>query len=561
MKQIFFTVYVALIALFITSNTHACTNFIVTKGASTDGSVMISYSADSHVLYGELYHFPAAKNKPGTMRQIVNWDTGKIMGQIPEIAETFNVVGNVNEFQVSIGETTYGGREDLWAENGILDYGSLIYIALQRSKTAREAIKWIAELTAQYGYCSEGESFSIADKNEAWIFEMIGKGEGEKGVVWVARLIPDGYICAHANQARITTFAFQKTNDWFNHKQETFNSEDVITFARKKGYFNGEDKDFSFSDTYNPVTFDGTRYCDLRVWAFFNHVSTEMQAYWDYATGNDLKFDANGYCTNRMPLWIKPNRKISQIDMMRFMGDHLEGTALDMTKDFGAGPYECPYRWRPMTWKAYGTKFIHERTTGTQQTGFCFVAQLRGYLPDKIGAINWFGADDCANALFVPFIASTSVIPHAFAKGTGTMMDFTMESAFWITNLVTNFCYTRYNAIHPEIVAKQDELYKGYLADIQAFDAKWKDSKDVQGFQKAVNEFSDKNAKKFHTEWTNLFGYLFAKYLDGNIKTRQAIPDGHKYTNPKVSQPPFPDWYYKKIIESNGENLRYKGAE
>lgn len=559
MKKTYFIVFLAFIALFMTANiSYACTNFIITKGASSDGSVMISYAADSHVLYGELYHYPAMRYPKASMLKIYNWDTGQYMGEIPQVAETYNVVGNVNEYQVSIGETTYGGREELWKENGIIDYGSIIYIALQRSKTAREAIKVITELISEYGYCSEGESFSIADKNEAWIFEMIGKGEGEKGIVWVARLIPDGYICAHANQARITTFPFQKKNNFTDLTQSVYHSPDVITFARKKGYFKGKDSDFSFSDTYNPVDFSGARFCDLRVWAFFNHVSEDMQQYWGYATGNDIKYNENGYATNRMPLWIKPNRKISELDMFKFMGDHLENTPLDMSKDFGAGPYECPYRWRPMTWKYNNENYVHERTTATQQTGFSFVAQLRSYLPDQIGAINWFGTDDCASTVYVPIIASTTVIPHPFKQGNGSLMDFTMESAFWITNLVTNFAYTRYNAIHPEIETKQNELYKEFLSDLKTFDEKWKNVKSPDEILIAVNQFSDKQANKFQSEWTKLFGYLFTKYMDGNIKTAKELPAGYKYTTPKVEQPLFPEWYYKKIVESNGENLKAK---
>ncbi len=554
--------------LLFANDSFSCTNFIVTKGASTDGSVMVTYAADSHVLYGELYHYTAQKYPLGSKMKIFCWDTGEYLGEIPQALETYNVVGNVNEYQVAIGETTYGGREELWEKNGILDYGSLIYIALQRSKTAREAMKLIVELTNEYGYASEGESFSICDKNEAWIFELIGKGAGEKGIVWVARLIPDGYISAHANQARITTFPFQKKNDWFNPKQTVFNSPDVITFARKKGYFKGKDENFSFSDTYNPLTFSGARACELRVWAFFNHVSDDMAQYWGYATGTDMKLDKNNnlydtagyYCTNRMPLWIKPNRKISNLDLFKFMGDHLEGTELDMSKDFGAGPYACPYRWRPMTWKYNNKAYIHERTTGTQQTGFSFVAQLRSYMPDKIGAINWFGTDDCANTVYVPMIASITEIPHCFAVGNGNIMNFTMESSFWITNLVTNFAYTRYNAINPEIQAAQDNLYTLFFKELKSFDEEMLQilSNDSEAAQKTINNFSKKQAETFHSTWTNLFGYLFAKYLDGNIKTAKELPEGYKYIAPKVEQPPFPEWYYQKIVESNGNNLMEK---
>lgn len=557
-----------IVLMFLTQNSFSCTNFIVTKGASTDGSVMISYSADSHVLYGELYHYSAQKYLSGTKMKIYEWDTGAYMGEIAQALETYNVVGNVNEYQVAIGETTYGGREELSEKNGILDYGSLIYIALQRSKTAREAMKIIAELCAEYGYCSSGESFSVCDKNEAWIFELIGKGKGEKGIVWVARLIPDGYISAHANQARITTFPFQKKNDWFNPKQTVFNSPDVITFARKKGYFNGKDENFSFSDTYNPITFGGARFCELRVWAFFNRVSDEMSKYWGYATGNDMifdkditKYDSLGfYCTNRMPLWVKPNKKISNIDMFKFMGDHLEGTELDMSKDFGAGAYNCPYRWRPMEWEYNNKKYIHERTTATQQTGFSFVAQLRSYMPDKIGAVNWFGTDDCASTVYVPMIASITEIPHCFKVGNGNMMTFTMESSFWITNLVTNFAYTRYNAIFPEIQTEQNKLYDIFMKELKIFDDKMflALQNDSENAQTMINNFSIKQAETFHKSWTNLFAHLFTKYMDGNVKTAKTLPEGNKYVAPEVEFPLFPEWYYGKIVENYGKYIEEK---
>ncbi|MDR2836437.1 MAG: C69 family dipeptidase [Bacteroidales bacterium] len=559
MNKIFFITQF-LVLMIISSIGFSCTNFIVTKGASKDGSVMISYAADSHVLYGELYHYAAQKYSAGSILKIYEWDTGKYLGEIPQATETYNVVGNVNEYQVAIGETTYGGREELWKPNGIMDYGSLIYIALQRSKTAREAIRIIAELTAEYGYCSEGESFSIADKNEAWIFEMIGKGEGEKGIVWVARLIPDGYISGHANQARITTFPFQKKNNWTDLNQTVYHSVDVITFAKKKGYFTGKDADFSFSDTYNPVTFDGARFCDLRIWCFFNHVADGMKDFWGYATGNDIKYDANGYAINRMPLWIKPTNKISQLDMFKYMGDHLEGTELDMSKDFGSAPYGLPYRWRPMTWAIDDVNYVHERTTGTQQTGFSFVAQLRGYLPDKIGAVNWFGTDDCASTVYVPMIASITKIPHCFAVGNGDMMNFTMESSFWITNLVTNYAYTRYNLIHPEIEAEQQRLYKIFIDDLTAFDTKMVDilKNDSGSAQDEINKFSKKQAETFHSSWTTLFAHLFTKYMDGNVKTPVPIPVGNKYVAPKVEQPGYPEYWMRKIVNDNGNMLKAK---
>ncbi|HPX76799.1 MAG TPA: C69 family dipeptidase, partial [Bacteroidales bacterium] len=424
-------------------NSYACTNFIITKGASTDGSVMVSYSADSHVLYGELYHWPAKTYPKGTMLDIWEWDSGKYLGKIPQVEQTYNVVGNVNEFQLSIAETTFTGREELGTPNGIMDYGSLIYVTLQRAKTAREAIKILTDLVEEHGYASTGESFSICDKNEAWILELIGKGEGKKGAVWVALLIPDGYVSAHANQARITTFEYQKKNDWFNPKQTVFNSKDVISFAREMKYFDGKDSEFSFSDTYAPVDFGGARFCEIRVWAFFNAVKSGMDQYWDYAKGH-IKRGAHGYATNRMPLWIKPDKKISQIDMFKFMRDHLEGTELDMRNDIGAGPYGNPYRWRPMTWSVDGEDYVMERATATQQTGFSFIAQLRSWLPDAFGAINWFSVDDAGFTVYVPMYSTITKIPRPYAVGNGDLMDFTLESAFWVFNMVSNFAYTRY---------------------------------------------------------------------------------------------------------------------
>ena len=355
MKKLISILLTVVFVVIINFNNNACTNFLITKGASVDGSTMISYAADSHVLYGELYHWPAMDWPAGTMLDVYEWDTGKLLGQIPQVAHTYNVIGNMNEFQVAIGETTYGGLKQLSSQKGaIMDYGSLMYIALQRSKTAREAVKIIGDLMAKYGYYSVGESFSISDANEVWIMEIIGKGEGEKGAVWVARLIPDGYICAHANQARITTFPL-------DDPENCIYASDVISFAKEKGLYEGKDKDFSFSDVYNPVDFGGARFCEIRVWAMFKDVNDDMQKHFEYAKGNithkkvyveNTPVTKENYASNRMPLWIKPNRKISVQDMLNFMRDHLEGTELDMRKDIGAGPFEMPYRWRPLTWQA-----------------------------------------------------------------------------------------------------------------------------------------------------------------------------------------------------------------
>src|SRR5574344_2003323 len=468
-----FLTLITIICLLGTFKANACTNFLITKGASADGSCMISYAADSHVLYGELYHYPAADYPEGAMRDIYDWDGGMYRGRIPEVAHTYNVVGNMNEWQVAIGETTYGGLESLYESQGIIDYGSLIYIALQRSKTAREAIKVMAQLTAEYGYVSEGESFSIADPNECWILEMIGKGPQYKGALWVARRIPDGYVSGHANQARITTFplASRKCKTSITDKDidklfkdsaiDCVYASDVITFAKENKLYDGPDAQFSFSDVYNPVSFSGARACDLRVGAMFNKVTDGMNQYWGYATGRDIKRakpyvegvaqTPENFPSNRMPLWVKPYKKVSVIDMMNFMRDHLEGTELDMAGDVGAGPFACPYRWRPMDWEVDGVQYVHERTTATQQTGFSFVAQCRGYVPAPLGGIIWFGVDDAANSVYCPMYTCMTEIPNWFAEGNGSMTQWSETSAFWTFNQMSNWAYTKYNYIHPEI--------------------------------------------------------------------------------------------------------------
>lgn len=542
----------------------ACTNFLLTKSTTKDGSTMVTYSADSHVLYGELYHWPAGTWPAGTMLDVYDWDSGKFMGKIPQAAQTFNVVGNMNEHQLAIAETTFGGRSELHHQEGaIIDYGSLIYITLQRAKTAREAIAVMTDLVAKYGYASEGESFSISDPNEVWIMEMIGKGEGEKGAVWVARMVPDGYVCAHANQARITTFPLEgrtsissdNMKKLYNPDVTTVYSKDVISFAKQKGFYpqDGKNADFSFSDSYAPVDFSGARACEIRVWAFFNAINSDMAQYWEYAKGTGIKRDTKGYATNRMPLWVKPNRKVDVLEVMDFMRDHLEGTELDMSKDPGAGPYECPYRWRPMTFEVDGKKYVHERATATQQTGFTFVSQSRSWLPDAIGGILWFGVDDAASTVYFPMYTCSTKIPYAFAVGNGSMMEFTNKAAFWVFNQVTNFAYTRYNVIHPDIRKKQKALETQYLTFVQMTDAGASGmlAQNPQATVEFLTEFSCNTGNQLVDTWRDFYGYLFARYMDGNIKT--AVP-GEK--NPKVEQPALPEWYLRTIIEKTGDKLR-----
>ena len=561
MKKVHLLVTLALVCC--TMYTMACTNFLFTKGATKDGSTMVTYSADSHVLYGELYHWPAQDWPAGSMLDVYEWDTGKFMGKIPQVAHTYNVVGNMNEHQLAISETTFGGRKELESQTGaIIDYGSAIYITLQRAKNAREAIVVMTDLIEKYGWASSGESISIIDPNEVWIIEIIGKGEGEKGAVWVARMVPDGYVSAHANQARITTFPLEgktsissdKMNKIYDPNITTVYSKDVISFAKEKGFYpqDGKNKDFSFSDTYAPVDFSGARACEIRVWAFFNAVNPDMAQYWDYATGRNIQRDSKGYATNRMPLWIKPSEKVDVMQVMDFMRDHLEGTELDMSKDMGAGPYECPYRWRPMSFKVDGKEYVHERATATQQTGFTFVAQCRSWLPDEIGGILWFGVDDAASSVYFPMYSAATEVPFAFAVGNGSMMEFTNKAAFWVFNQVTNFAYTRYNLIHPEIRAKQVALEKQYVNFVQMIDAGAKEmlAQDKESAIKFITDFSCRTGNHLVDTWRDFYGYLFCKFMDGNVKT--AIP-GEK--NPKVEQPALPEWYLRMIIEQTGKKL------
>jgi len=547
---------------------NACTNFLVTRGASTDGSNIITYAADSHVLYGELYFRPAADWAEGTMVDVNEWDTGKYLGEIPQAAHTYSVVGNVNEFQLAIGETTYGGRKELKSQTGgIIDYGSLIYMTLQRAKSAREAIKVMTNLVAKYGYYSSGESFSIGDKNEIWILELIGKGEGEKGAVWVARMIPDGYVSGHANQARITTFPLGGKTSISSDDMDklsrpevtTVYAKDVISFAKEKGFYpqDGKNKDFSFSDTYAPVDFGGARFCDQRVWTFFNEVHEGMDKYWEYAKGN-IEYDSKGYATNRMPLWVKPDSKIDVLDVMDYMRNHLEGTELDMSKDAGAGPFGNPYRWRPLTWKVDGQSYCNERATATQQTGFSFVAQLRNWLPDAVGGINWFGVDDAASTVYFPAYCSMTRVPESFAVGSAKLMDFNPNAAFWVFNQVTNLAYTRYSLISPEIRTKQKQMEEKYLLYTKMIDKSAKDMYKVNPEMtiEFLTDFSCNQGENLTKEWKKFYGYLFAKYMDGNVKEK----DGNKQ-NPKMETPGYSKEYYQKVVNTTGDKLKVKGAD
>ena len=560
--------------------TLACTNFLVTPGASADGSSMVSYAADSHVLYGELYHWPAATYPVGTMLDVYDWDTGKYMGQIEQAEKTYNVIGNMNENQVVIGETTYGGREELWGDStAIMDYGSLIYIALQRSTSAREAIKIMTELVAKYGYASEGESFSIADPNEVWILELIGKGidiqktkkgliNKNKGAVWVARQIPDGYVCAHANQARITTFPWnddptsissEQMDRIFDKNVTTVYAADVMDFARSKGYINDKvnKSNFSFSDTYAPVDFSGARACEIRVWAFFNDVADGMNLYWEYAKG-DIKHDeSTGYANNRMPLWVKPKAKVTLSQMMHNMRNHLEGTELDMSQDVGAGPWHCPYRWRPMEWEVDGKKYVNERTTATQQTGFSFVAQCRGWLPSKEGGLFWFGVDDAGSTVYCPMYTCMTAVPQSMAVGNGSIMQFSETSAFYVFNQVCNLAYTRYSLIHPEIEAQQGAYEAQYQAYVKVMDKAAVElaAENADLATEFLTDFSVNTADRLVSDWREFYKYLFVKYLDGNVMTPQAVPAGYKYYAPKVEWPGYDEKWKRAVVKEAGDKL------
>jgi len=512
-----------------------CTNFLITQGASVDGSVMISYSADSHEFYGDLLILPAGVHGEGTMVDIIEWDSGKYLGQIPQAPRTYSVVGHINEHQVAIAETTFTGRSELEGPSGILDYGSLMFLALQRAKTAREAIGVITSLVDEYGYASTGESLSIADKNEAWIMEIIGKGKGEKGAVWVARRIPDGFISAHANQSRIHQFPM-------NDPENCVYAPDVIEFARKKGYFEGKDKDFSFADAYAPADYGALRFCEARVWAMFNRARPSEKISSDYVLAEEG--------ATPMPLWIKPDKKLSVHDVMEFMRDHFEGTVLDMTKDVGAGPYKLPYRWRPLTWKVDDVEYCNERATSTQQTGFSFVAQMRSTLPDPIGGIIWFGVDDTYSTVYVPMYCGITRAPHSFARGTGSFHEFSWDAAFWVFNFVSNYAYGRYSEMIQDIQKVQRELEGSFLAEVPEIDRAalnlYKDA--PRRARDYLTEYSARRGDEVTARWKKLGEFLIYKYLDGNLKDAQ----GH------VTHPGYPEDWYKRVVQDTGDHFKMK---
>ena len=518
----------------------ACTNFIVTKGASTDGSVMVTYAADSHQLYGALYFTPKGNFKPGTMLRVDEWDTGKYLGNIPQAASTYTTVGNMNEHSLIITETTYGGRAELEDPNGVIDYGSLIYITLQRAKTAREAIAVIADLTATYGYASSGESFSIADTEEAWIMELISKGKYGKGIVWVARRIPDGYVSAHANQARITTFPL-------NDPENCLYSKDVISFARERGYFAGSDEEFSFADAYAPLDFGAMRGCEARVWSFFRSVAEGMDKYIDYALGVNSN--------NKMPLWVKPDAAVSPKQLFDAMRDHYEGTPMDMTTDIGAGGHHLPYRWRPMYFKVDGVEYCNERATATQQTGFWLCGQAR---KDKVGIL-WFGVDDAATSALTPIYVNTTKVPWCLDEKNGTMLKYSDSSLFWITNRVAQFAYLRYDVIGKKVREAVDAWENTALETVKKIDIAIGNTPNAKKKAKIATEFTLSSADLLFNTWNKLDKYLMVKYIDGNVKGEDNngfIDNGNGKDIPgKIEQPGYSEKWKRAVATDNGRIL------
>ena len=523
---------------------YCCTNLIAGKKATADGSVMITYSADSHGMYGDLTHTPAAKHAPGTMRKVADWETNKPLGEIPQPPETYNVVGNMNEFQVAIGETTFGGREELvdTTGNSIIDYGSLIQIALERSKSAREALQVMTELVDKYGYASSGESFSIADKDEVWVMEMIGKG-AEKGAVWVAVRIPENAISGHANEPRI-----RKVD--FNDKENVLHSKDVIDFARKRGYFKGKDEDFSFADAYcehNPST---RRSCDARVWTYFRKYNPEMDKYYAWCAGeSDEPF----------PLYIIPDKKVSLEDLQAAMRDHFEGTPFEMTSDIGAGPNHVPYRWRPMHYEVDGKEYCMERAIATQQTGWHFLSQSRSDLPDPIGGVIWFGTDDTNTSVYMPFYCSLTEVPKELGKG--DINNFSFDSNFWMNTWVANQAYNRYDLMIPDIRKVQGNLESGFISsrpEQEKILMALYESGDKENFNKAINEEAAAIAKKATDDYRDLAIYLLVKFMDGNMK--KTNEDGSFMYNPygMPLSPSFPGYdqkYYENIVKETGNHF------
>ena len=545
------------------SSADACTNFIITKGASSDGSIMVTYAADSHALYGALYHTPAGRFKRGSMLPIYEWDTHKYLGDIAQVRQTYSTIGNMNEHSLIIGETTYGGRAELSDSTGRMDYGALIYITLQRAKTAREAIETIAELANEYGYYSSGESFSIADTEEAWIMELIGKGiklddkgnNTRKGIVWVARRIPDGYVSGHANQARISQFPL-------NDPENCLYAEDVIDFAREMGYYEGSDEEFSFCDAYAPVDFWGLRACEARVWSFFRTVADDMDQYTDYAMGHNKQ--------NRMPLWVKPRTKVSPKTLFDAMRDHYEGTPMDMTTDIGAGGNSLPYRWRPMSFEVDGQEYCNERATATQQTGFWFTAQARASKGTDMGIL-WFGVDDAATSCLTPIYTASTMIPSSYSEQSGSLLRYSEGSAFWKFSKTTALAYMSYSAVAPDIRTVSDEWEMSKLKEVEAIDTHVS-SLTESAARKYITDYSVQTAESLVKRWDDLYAYLMIKHLDGNLKSEHGtvldyldgdkspahfVDNGNNHEIPgDIQTPGYSKKWQETVVKDNGEVLK-----
>ena len=521
----------------------ACTNFLVGKDASVDGSTMVSYAADSYALYGFLHYVPAADHAEGAVREVKDWDTGKPLCTIPQVAHTYNVVGNMNEHQLTIGETTWGGRAELETGEGI-DYGSLIYIALERCKTAREAIKCMTDLVAEYGYASSGETFSIADPNEVWLMELIGKGKVEKGAVWVATRVPDDCIAAHANQARFTTINFKDKENWMW-------SKDVVKFARKQGYYTGKkDEDFNFQEAYAPYDFSGLYVCEARVWSFFRKFSNDMDKYFDFASGKTFVETGGKYAGERMPLYIKPNHKVSAQELKNCMRDQYEGTPLDITQGPDAGPWNSKLRYGSLGFKLDSVQYWFERPIATQQTAWSFVAQMRGYESAKAGGIFWFGVDDAASTVYVPMYSTITEVPECFKEGNGDMYNYSPTSAWWTYNIVANWAYTKYSAMMPDIKKVQAAWEDKFNAQVEAIDAQVANMDAAQAAE-FLTKYSCAQAQESTAAWKDLGIYLFVKYLDGQERKEK---DGQFLRNPYgepegPNRKPYPTEFLENVHE------------
>ena len=547
MNKIFASALMAVAMLGSVSEAEACSNFIVGKKASVDGSVMCSYSADDYGMFQYLCHYPAAKHAKGEMRKIFDWDSNKYHGEIPEAAETYNVIGNINEWQVTIGETTYGGREEMVDSTGIMDYGSLIYVALQRSKSAREAIKVMTTLANTYGYNSGGETFTICDPNEAWIMEMMGKGAGSKGAVWVALRIPDDAICAHANQSRIGKFNMKD-------KKNVMYAKDVVSFARSKGWFKGKDADFSWKMAYAKPDFSGRRFCDARAWAMLNHFY-DMSPYLDWALGKNP--DAQD-----MPLWVVPNKKVSVQDVENVMRDHYEGTPLSVAdgSDIGGGIWEMPYRPTPLMYKVDGKQYFNERPVSTQQSGFVFVSQMRSWLPREIGGVFWFANDDANMAAFTPVYCSMTERPECYNTPGVDALHFSKKNAYWVCNMTSNMVYPRYSLMFPTLKEVRDSLDNSYFAAQAGVEKKAQElyAQNPQAAVKYLNDYSVEKAQQMLARWNQLFEFMVVKYNDMIIKptdkngTFKKTPYGLGAT---PVRPGYPEKFAKQLVKQSGDKF------